>query len=67
MQTEAFGNERGAPTRDEWRQIESSLAGLRFGTVTIIVQDGVIIQIDRTEKHRLRTRRESGVEGRRPN
>jgi hypothetical protein len=36
-------------------QIRESLRGLRFGSVNIIVQDGVIIQIDRTEKHRLRT------------
>lgn len=35
-------------------QIRESLRGLRFGSVNIIVQDGVIIQIDRTEKRRLR-------------
>jgi hypothetical protein len=35
-------------------QIKDSLEGLRFGTVQIIVQDGVIVQIDRTEKRRLR-------------
>jgi hypothetical protein len=36
-------------------QIRESLRGLRFGSVNIIVQDGVVIQIDRTEKRRLRT------------
>jgi hypothetical protein len=35
-------------------QIRQSLRGLRFGTVTIIVQDGVVVQIERTEKRRLR-------------
>jgi hypothetical protein len=35
-------------------RVRESLSGLRFGTVTIVVQDGVIVQIDRTEKHRLR-------------
>ena len=30
---------------------------LKYGSVTIIVQDGVIIQIDRTEKRRLQSRR----------
>ena len=30
-----------------------ALCGLKFGTVTIIVQDGVVVQIDRTEKRRL--------------
>jgi len=27
---------------------------LRFGSVNVIVQDGVVVQIDRTEKRRLR-------------
>jgi hypothetical protein len=39
---------------DAIKQIHESLRGLRFGSVNIIVQDGVIIQIDRTEKRRLR-------------
>jgi hypothetical protein len=40
---------------DPLHQIRDSLRGLRFGSVNIIVQDGVVIQIDRTEKRRLRT------------
>ena len=47
------------PTEDELREISASLRGLRYGSVSIVVQDGVIIQIDRTEKKRLRTRRET--------
>lgn len=39
---------------DAVNQIRDSLRGLRFGSVNIIVQDGVVIQIDRTEKRRLR-------------
>jgi hypothetical protein len=42
---------------DTLNQIRDSLRGLRFGSVNIIVQDGVIIQIDRTEKRRLRGNR----------
>jgi hypothetical protein len=38
-------------------QIRQSLKGLRFGTVTIILQDGVIVQIDRTEKRRPHSKR----------
>ena len=37
----------------ELAQIRESLKGLRFGTVNIVVQDGVVVQIDRTEKKRL--------------
>jgi hypothetical protein len=44
-------------------QISAVLHGLRFGSVTIVVQDGVVVQIDRTEKHRLQlnTRRSAKV------
>lgn len=35
------------------RRIGDALAGLRFGSVLAIVQDGVIVQIERTEKTRL--------------
>jgi hypothetical protein len=36
------------------QQIRDALRGLRFGNVSIIVQDGVVMQIERTEKRRLR-------------
>lgn len=35
------------------RRIGDALAGLRYGSVLVIVQDGVIVQIERTEKTRL--------------
>jgi hypothetical protein len=35
-------------------QILQTLQGLRYGVVSIVVQDGVVVQIERTEKHRLR-------------
>ncbi|MCC6493767.1 MAG: YezD family protein [Pirellulales bacterium] len=47
------------PSEDELREISASLQGLRYGSVNIVVQDGVIIQIDRLEKKRLRNRRET--------
>ncbi len=42
-------------TDEELLEIRNSLRGLRYGSVQIVVQDGVVIQIDRTEKRRLRT------------
>jgi len=39
---------------EELQQIGEALRGLRYGAVTVIVQDGVVIQIDRMEKRRLR-------------
>lgn len=48
-------NDSPEPTRNEaWEQIRVALRGLQFGTISIIVQDGVIVQIDRTEKRRIR-------------
>lgn len=35
-------------------QVRQSLKDLRYGSVTVIVQDGVVIQIERTEKLRFR-------------
>jgi hypothetical protein len=40
--------------------IRASLRGLRFGSVNIVVQDGIVIQVDRTEKRRLETNRHNG-------
>ncbi|MCE9607764.1 MAG: YezD family protein [Planctomycetia bacterium] len=56
-------NERPAPSatrnREEhlqWvlQQVRQALTGLKFGQVVITVQDGLAIQIERTEKTRLR-------------
>ena len=49
--------EQTVPADDAINQIRDALLGLKFGSVNIIIQDGVIIQIDRTEKRRLRNAR----------
>ena len=38
---------------DSLERIQNALRGLRFGEVTVIVQDGLVVQIERTEKLRL--------------
>ena len=40
-------------SRQALGRIRDALRGLRFGTVTVIVQDGVVVQVDRTERLRL--------------
>lgn len=35
------------------REIQKALRGLEYGTVTVIVQDGVVVQIDRTQRNRI--------------
>jgi hypothetical protein len=53
--TETRGDDMSDPLREQvMQQIRESLRGLRFGVVNIVVQDGVIVQIDRTEKRRIR-------------
>ena len=48
------------PTRDRaddgLERIIAALHGLRYGTVTAVVQDGVVVQVERTEKFRLEKR-----------
>lgn len=34
-------------------KVREALDGLRYGTVTVVVQDGVVVQVERTEKVRL--------------
>ncbi len=56
---QAEGNEFRLEVQESTRdtgalgRIESALRGLEFGTVTAVVQNGVIVQVERTEKVRL--------------
>ncbi len=52
--------EADAPDPDLARALDliaKALRGLRFGEVNVIVQDGVVVQLDRTERTRLRRSR----------
>jgi len=47
------------PVSDQWsreleRQVREALRTIRFGTVTLVIQDGHIVQIDKSEKIRLK-------------
>jgi hypothetical protein len=39
--------------REALDRIAAALCGLRYGTVTAVVQDGVVVQVERTEKIRV--------------
>jgi hypothetical protein len=43
----------GNLTGEVERALRDALRSIRFGTVTLVVQDGRIIQIERNEKFRL--------------
>lgn len=44
-----------ASEREElaFEAIREALRALRFGTVTAVIQDGVVVQVERTEKVRI--------------
>jgi hypothetical protein len=51
------GAPESAPAEDRntaWavRELETALRGLRYGEVKVIVQDGVVVQVERTERKR---------------
>ena len=48
-------------TREALSRISAALRGLRYGTVTAVVQDGVVVQVERTEKIRLERREPRGA------
>lgn len=48
----------GAPTVDKWnaeleKHVREALKAIHFGTVTLVIQDGLVIQVDKCEKIRL--------------
>jgi hypothetical protein len=43
-----------AESRGVRHQTEDALRGLRFGQVTLIMQDGMVIQIERTDRRRFK-------------
>jgi hypothetical protein len=58
MAIELHGDDRATHDRvhDGLDRITAALRGLRYGTVTAVVQDGVVVQVERTEKFRLEKR-----------
>lgn len=50
-----------APALPEWiALVREKVEGLRYGVVQLVVHDGRVTQIERTEKTRLPAGRESG-------
>lgn len=53
---EAINLSRRSPEEidDALDQVRQALRGLSYGEISIVVQDGVVIQIERTERTRMR-------------
>jgi hypothetical protein len=62
MSQESSGGEaarrpaEGENVRWALRNTEDALRGLQFGAVTLHVQDGVVVQVERTERRRYQRR-----------
>lgn len=62
--SEAKSDESNEPTRHSLRDprqleaallhIRQALVGLQFGEVSVVVQDGVVVQVERVERKRFR-------------
>lgn len=40
--------------REQLQELEKIITSIKFGSVTLIIQDGVLLQIEKNEKIRLR-------------
>jgi hypothetical protein len=47
--------------RDVERVVREAISAIRFGTVSLVVQDGRVIQVDKSEK--IRINRDGHVDG----
>lgn len=43
-----------SPIESAMASIREALVGLQFGEVTVVLQDGVVVQLERTERKRFR-------------
>jgi len=49
------GKETPIPlTEEHIRKIVALMESIQYGTITLVMQDGVLVQIEHTEKERLR-------------
>jgi hypothetical protein len=54
-------SEEDREEEDALARIAAALRGLRYGTVTAVVQDGLVVQVERTEKIRILKREPSSA------
>lgn len=53
MSTRNPDNGEARSPESDLSHVAAALKGLRFGQVTVTIQDGVIVQIERTERRRV--------------
>lgn len=63
VQTYDKGTVRMENERKALALIQDAIRGVRYGEITIVLQDGLVVQIERSEKVRLLTRRQIELAG----
>lgn len=46
--------EKGNSLKTQMKRIEEEIASIQYGILSIVIQDGCIVQIEKSEKFRLR-------------
>ena len=44
------------PHAEALDKVEKLLSGMQFGEVRVVVQDGHVVQVERTERHRMKAK-----------
>lgn len=61
MKNETIERRQILLTVEEWQRtikhLEKMISNLKFGSITLVVQDGKVIQIEKNEKIRLQSRK----------
>jgi hypothetical protein len=56
--TKSISQDNGANAAQEpnllwtWKSVEDALRGLQYGSILLQIQDGVVVQVERTERKR---------------
>lgn len=58
------GNSRDNRNEEYFSIIHAAVQDVRYGTVTINIQDGVIVQVEKSERYRLKESEKSDAAGR---
>lgn len=49
-----MGTQNANEYEEVFKKLQDMLKDIKFGSITLVVQDGKVIQIEKNEKHRLK-------------
>lgn len=51
--TDIMSGKKAKENEEALKYVQEQLTSLQYGTITMIVQDGVVVQVEKTEKKRI--------------